>query len=60
LLSRIREILQTESNLVGDLFESNLKMERVFRQLNMANAVVTSFCFSKEKTKTQALPKHFT
>jgi 4-alpha-glucanotransferase len=59
LLDRIREILQTQNIMASDIFESNLKMERAIRQLDMASAAVLPFCFSKEKAATQTFPKNF-
>ncbi|MDR1366916.1 MAG: 4-alpha-glucanotransferase [Puniceicoccales bacterium] len=60
LLDRICEILQTKNIVASDIFESNLKMERAIRQLDMASAAVIPFCFSQQTTATQVFPKHFT
>jgi 4-alpha-glucanotransferase len=60
LLDRVREILQTQNIIAGDIFASNLKMERAIRQLDMASVVAIPFCFSNEKAATQVFPKHFT
>ncbi|MDR1303329.1 MAG: 4-alpha-glucanotransferase [Puniceicoccales bacterium] len=60
LLDRVREILRTQNIIAGDVFGSNLKMERAIRQLEMASAVVMPFCFSREKATTQVFPKDYT
>jgi 4-alpha-glucanotransferase len=60
LLDRVREILQTQNIIAGDIFESNLKMERAIRQLDMASVAVIPFCFSNKKAATQVFPRHFT
>ncbi|MDR2372178.1 MAG: 4-alpha-glucanotransferase [Puniceicoccales bacterium] len=59
LLDRIREVLRTQNIIASDMFESNLKMGRAIRQLDMPTAVAIPFCFSQEKAATQVFPKNF-
>ncbi|MDR1906878.1 MAG: 4-alpha-glucanotransferase [Puniceicoccales bacterium] len=60
LLDRIREILKTQNIIASDSFESNLKMERTIRQLDMASVAVLPFCFSRKKAAVQVFPRNFT